>query len=102
MKLGGYVYDTIGHLSSFKYMSDFAWNFFYAGQHTWKTHKNSKESNNMPQNDSDVATSNNKITDMYMVNELGKPIVGMHQQPLPYNPLSTRPKRRTSMLPHNS
>ena len=32
MKLGGYVDDTIGHLSSFEYMSDFAWNLFYAGQ----------------------------------------------------------------------
>ena len=31
MKLGGYVDDTIGHLSSFEYMSDFAWNLFYAG-----------------------------------------------------------------------
>ena len=27
-----YVDDTIGHLSSFEYMSDFAWNLFYAGQ----------------------------------------------------------------------
>ena len=33
MKLGGYVDDTIGHLSSFEYMSDFAWNLLYAGHH---------------------------------------------------------------------
>ena len=37
MKLGEYVDDTIGHLFSFEYMSDFAWNLFYAGHRLTQT-----------------------------------------------------------------
>ena len=48
---------------------------------TQKTHKSPKESNNMPQNDSDVATPNNEITDVYMVDELGKLIVACASNP---------------------
>ena len=48
---------------------------------TRKTHENPKEPNNMPQNDGDVATPNNEITDVYMVDELGKPIVARASNP---------------------
>jgi hypothetical protein len=48
---------------------------------TQKTHENPKEHNNTPQNDGDVATSNNEITDVYMVDELGKSVVARTSNP---------------------
>ena len=56
---------------------------------TQKTNENRNESDSTPQNNGDVVAPNNELTDVYMLDELGKPII-THTS----NPFLTTPSIR--------